>query len=52
MLATLEWHRAGLRVANYAAQQVMILWREMDRQGKAGGRGGAGGVNGVMLICL
>lgn len=34
MLATLQWHRAGLRVANYAAQQVMTLWREMDRQGK------------------
>ena len=34
MLATLKWHKAGLRVANYAAQQVMILWREMDGWGE------------------
>lgn len=38
MLATLEWHKAGLSIANYAAQQVMILWRETDGQDK--GRGG------------
>lgn len=36
MLATLEWHKAGLRVANYAAQQVMILWKETDGRGKEG----------------
>lgn len=29
MLATLGWHKAVLRAANYAAQQVMALWREM-----------------------
>lgn len=30
MLATLEWHEAGLRTANYAAQQVMVLEKELD----------------------
>lgn len=34
MLATLKWHKAGLRVASYAAQQVMILWRETDGWGE------------------
>lgn len=35
MLATLGWHKAVLRAANYAAQQVMALWREMDGRGEA-----------------
>ena len=34
MLATLGWHKAVLRGANYAAQQVMALWREMDGRGE------------------
>jgi hypothetical protein len=34
MFTTLEWHEAGLRAANYAARQVMVLWKEMDGWGK------------------
>lgn len=34
MLTTLEWHEAWLRAANYAAQQVIVLWKEKDGWGE------------------
>lgn len=34
MLATLDWHEAGLRPASYAARQVMALEKEPNREGE------------------
>lgn len=31
-LDTLDWHEAGLRPASYAAQQVMALEKELNRE--------------------
>lgn len=33
-LATLDWHEAGLRIASFAAQQVIVLEKELNQGGE------------------